>query len=266
LSNFLDKHLANFFRSAGVEYNESILDKAKEGTQFKAKWRDAGVPYEHGVAIYLLTYVEPYSTEVRVTPQGWVAPEDWVVKNYFGRFKGKLLPVGEFKVCFVCGRVRTTHKSISSRLAKCTESRECNLRSIIGIDKLYIDADYLPQEGMTDEWKRTLTKRQIPFIAVDCSNTKGKIVMMDPKLPIPEIYTHMDKLEQFSGSKTIAKPGGIEEMTNMLMHGEYTLEELAKENNLALNTVKTQVLYRLKDKYEMDKKVKNGKEYYTILT
>jgi hypothetical protein len=49
---------------------------------YRSEWESKGIPFEHGVAIYLLTYLRPYSKEVRETSNGWVAPKDWVIANY----------------------------------------------------------------------------------------------------------------------------------------------------------------------------------------
>ena len=49
------------------------------------------IPHEHGVAIYLLTYISPWSQEVRETDHGWVDPIQWVRDNY-ERFKLSLPP------------------------------------------------------------------------------------------------------------------------------------------------------------------------------
>lgn len=47
------------------------------------------IPFQQGVAIYMLSKIYPYSKEVRATDNGWVALVDWVVNNYH-RFKQKL--------------------------------------------------------------------------------------------------------------------------------------------------------------------------------
>jgi len=58
---------------------------------YRAEWDAAGIPFEHGVAIYLLTYCSPYSKESRETEEGWVDPWRWVIANY-ERFKPHLPP------------------------------------------------------------------------------------------------------------------------------------------------------------------------------
>lgn len=50
--------------------------------QYRDKLKSEGIPFHHGIAIYLLSYVKPYANEVRETDRGWVAPIDWVINNY----------------------------------------------------------------------------------------------------------------------------------------------------------------------------------------
>ena len=40
------------------------------------------IPFEHGVALYLITKISPYSNYVRNTDNGWVDPFKWIVENY----------------------------------------------------------------------------------------------------------------------------------------------------------------------------------------
>ena len=50
---------------------------------YRNVWEDNGIPFEHGVALYLLTYISPYSGSCRNTDSdGWINPCDWVVVNY----------------------------------------------------------------------------------------------------------------------------------------------------------------------------------------
>jgi hypothetical protein len=49
----------------------------------KQSWEKQGIPFEHGVAIALLSYVSPYNKESRETKDnGWVHPARWVEENY----------------------------------------------------------------------------------------------------------------------------------------------------------------------------------------
>lgn len=60
--------------------------------QYKAEWERGGLAFEHGTAIYLLTYIWPWSSEVRETATGWVAPATWVLQNA-ERFRPYLPPI-----------------------------------------------------------------------------------------------------------------------------------------------------------------------------
>lgn len=66
-------------RSDLADYATSIItadsDKCE---QYRKMWENAGVPYEHGVMIYLISKSNPYCLEARrKVPVG-----QWVVDNY----------------------------------------------------------------------------------------------------------------------------------------------------------------------------------------
>lgn len=89
---WLEKYLPAFFEAVGVKWqgNAGIISAhGDKGSTYKRKWAEAGIHYHHGMAIFLLTYCRPYCNEVRETENGWVAPCDWVIKNY-DRFKSHL--------------------------------------------------------------------------------------------------------------------------------------------------------------------------------
>jgi hypothetical protein len=82
---YLDKHLPKFFESVGVSFENNagiITAHGDKCYSYRGKWSDAGIPFEHGVAIYLLTYVRPFSQECRETENGWKDPCEWVIENY----------------------------------------------------------------------------------------------------------------------------------------------------------------------------------------
>jgi hypothetical protein len=90
---WLEIHLPSFFWNCGVPWqgNEGIITAHGDKCySYRQKWLQAGIPFEHGVAVYLLTYCLPYSKEVRDTEKGWVAPNDWVEKHYYERFSALL--------------------------------------------------------------------------------------------------------------------------------------------------------------------------------
>ncbi len=80
---YMDLHLDSFWQEAtgktlGQTYCEGISgahgDKAYG---YKAEWAEAGIPFNHGVCIYMLTY---YGRIFGETPRHTVA--DWVIDNY----------------------------------------------------------------------------------------------------------------------------------------------------------------------------------------
>ncbi len=90
---YLDEHLPAFFEALDVSWVDHagiVVSHGDKCYQYRSGWEKAGIPFTHGAAIYLLSYVYPYSAEVRDTLEGWVPPKDWVVANY-DRFK-KYLP------------------------------------------------------------------------------------------------------------------------------------------------------------------------------
>lgn len=42
---------------------------------------ESNIPFKYGVLIYILTYLKPWSDEVRNTEDGWVNPTKWVFSN-----------------------------------------------------------------------------------------------------------------------------------------------------------------------------------------
>ena len=88
--HWLDKNLDSFVQNltdlksvyGDISLKGSISADADKCYSYKGRFSNANIPFEHGVAIYLLTYYRPYSKEVRETPNGWVDPCDWIIKNY----------------------------------------------------------------------------------------------------------------------------------------------------------------------------------------
>jgi hypothetical protein len=82
--DWLDKYLAKFFDLCEVPPEESIGMASAHGDkcfQYRDYWQQLGIKFEHGVAIYLLTYTSKFASHVRETRNGWVAPREWVVAN-----------------------------------------------------------------------------------------------------------------------------------------------------------------------------------------
>ena len=93
---WLDKNFNAFLIELGyseqqaAEYQGLIVADGDKAYQYQDRWEDAGIPFNHGVAIYLLSKTHHFSNQVRQTATGWVAPVEWVQDNYM-RFKDVLL-------------------------------------------------------------------------------------------------------------------------------------------------------------------------------
>lgn len=84
---YLDKYFATFLKLLNLEYYVNFVSGiiACDGDKcygYRYEWDAAGIPFSHGVAIYLLGKMEPYCHAVRDTANGWVAPDKWVIDNY----------------------------------------------------------------------------------------------------------------------------------------------------------------------------------------
>lgn len=82
---WLDQNLNKFAENLG--YNEDlrglISAHGDKCYSYRVIWQESGIPFNHGVALYLLTYIPPYCYEVRDLNDGsWVSPENWVIDNY----------------------------------------------------------------------------------------------------------------------------------------------------------------------------------------
>lgn len=83
--DWLEKHLGKFFENLGIYADYAIGMGSAHGDKcysYRNQWEKVGIRFEHGVAIYLLSYVYPFSNEVRKTPNGWIAPVEWVIANH----------------------------------------------------------------------------------------------------------------------------------------------------------------------------------------
>ncbi len=84
--DYLDKHLMAFMEAAGVSPGQASLGLiVAHGDKFyscESRFEAAGIPFEKGVAIGLLTYVHPFAQECREQPGGtWVDPIQWIIDN-----------------------------------------------------------------------------------------------------------------------------------------------------------------------------------------
>ena len=83
--DYLEAHLPEFFKAVGVNWDVwrgIVSAHGDKAYTYRYEWEKLGIPFAQGVALYLLSYCEPYAQEVRETTNGWVAPKDWVAANY----------------------------------------------------------------------------------------------------------------------------------------------------------------------------------------
>lgn len=81
---WLEKNLPDFFEKLGLDFNRyrgCIVSDGDKAEGYKSQFEKAGLHYYHGVAIYLLSNIPPFSKECRNTADGWVSPVSWVIEN-----------------------------------------------------------------------------------------------------------------------------------------------------------------------------------------
>lgn len=84
---WLEKNLATFLSNVHTKiskdyYNNLIVSHGDKCYSYRSIWEKHNIPFTHGVALYILTYIEPWDTQVRGTSKGWVDPFQWVIDNY----------------------------------------------------------------------------------------------------------------------------------------------------------------------------------------
>lgn len=83
---WLEIHLPAFLEACNVRGgwggNAGII--TAHGDKFycyRSDFEAANIHFAHGVAIGLLSYCHPFSSESRDTENGWVAVEEWIIEN-----------------------------------------------------------------------------------------------------------------------------------------------------------------------------------------
>jgi hypothetical protein len=82
---WLEKNLPEFLKRVGVKWSCCCGIISAHGDKFysqKELFKRFGLPFEHGVAIGLLTYLRPWEDECRTTKNGWVSLDTWIENNY----------------------------------------------------------------------------------------------------------------------------------------------------------------------------------------
>ena len=90
--DWLEEHLETIFNNLNLDYSHHcgiIRCHGDKAYLYRQKWERHSIHFFHGIAIYLLSYVYPYSNECRNTKEGWIPVDNWVVNNY-ERFKKHL--------------------------------------------------------------------------------------------------------------------------------------------------------------------------------
>lgn len=78
---WLDKHLPQFWMAVfGKSLEETgcagiVHAHGDKGYQYRSTWEDAGIPFPHGMAMYMLTYTEKMDAPKHESCQ-------WVIDNY----------------------------------------------------------------------------------------------------------------------------------------------------------------------------------------
>lgn len=83
--DWLEKHFNSFYKNVtGKDYDVRgmIVAHGDKCYSHRDTFEKSGIPFERGVAIYLLTYINPFSKEVRETENGWIDPFVWIINNY----------------------------------------------------------------------------------------------------------------------------------------------------------------------------------------
>jgi len=83
--DWLEANLPEFASNLGIDPSRltgCIVAHGDKCYSYRDGWAKAGIPFEHGVALYFLTYLNPWHSECHETPVGWVAPNLWVKENY----------------------------------------------------------------------------------------------------------------------------------------------------------------------------------------
>ena len=83
--DWLEEHFPDFAEKAGsgIGWRGNVIAAHGDKVyQYKDIWAAANIPFAHGAAIYLLTYIHPFTNEVRDTTKGFIPPQQWVIDNY----------------------------------------------------------------------------------------------------------------------------------------------------------------------------------------
>jgi len=86
--SWLNEHFFDFLVEIGcgdITLSQCVGILTSHGDKcysYEDRWKAAGIPFEHGAALYLLSFISPWEENVRNTKNGWVPPVDWVINVY----------------------------------------------------------------------------------------------------------------------------------------------------------------------------------------
>ena len=81
---YCEKYFLEFARKVGANTSGAAGIVTAHGDKCYGSMvtaEDAGIPFNKWAAIYLLTYLQPFSQECRQTHKGWVDVNKWIVAN-----------------------------------------------------------------------------------------------------------------------------------------------------------------------------------------
>lgn len=87
--DWLEENLPRFLACLNVDFDKTcpgiIGAHGDKGYGYKHLWSEHNIPFEHGMAILMLTYLNPWGREIedeyRIN-SNFINPGKWVVDNY----------------------------------------------------------------------------------------------------------------------------------------------------------------------------------------
>lgn len=172
-----------------------------------------------------------------------------------------VVTVSPIKICYVCGRRGQGYASIAKNLAKCS-SKLCTLKSILGVDTVFIDKNFVPPEGLTEAFRLSVTKKNIPFEARD---PKQKCVAHPLKFPTDVISKYI---------KPAVKPGVVSDkpvyvskfdiLVKMMKERPKTITEMAAAVESTPQSINAQFSLMRKKGFTVIQVIENGFICYKI--
>ncbi len=96
--DWCEKHIWTFFDKIGADatYSRGIIGAHGDKVPSRYHWEQRGIPFEHALAIFLASYLRPYSQEICWSRTNFDPSlpevEDWIVLKY-PEWKQHLPPV-----------------------------------------------------------------------------------------------------------------------------------------------------------------------------